>query len=254
MSVKDSNYPNRIAKRSWPSCLLLSTLLFIGVCSAQAAPKAHETIKGSGAAGSVSKPADAAPFVPPSGEFSILLPGEVSTHSMSDQNVHVPTFLARSGTTNYVVTGVNVGPESNAFDQYMLGFVNSLEKQGNMSVAISDTSGEGWTGKLCNFTRNGSERLAAIVAKATGTTVIYSAMIDAPATSDQAKKFFASFIVYPEKAREAHRNDPGAVPSVAYEMGRTVGSIIGPLLVLGLVVFWVKRSSRRKKIETNSQG
>jgi hypothetical protein len=240
-------YWSRAAKRLWLCCFLASMILSVTVLSGQCAPKTSSAIKDASAAAPGSNPSpNVATFAPESGEFSILMPGHVRINSMPARYGQVPTYLARAGTTNYVVTGINVGEDPHAFDQYFHGFVHSMTKQGDMSVVDSDASGQGWTGKLCNFTRNGNERVSAIVAKATGSNVIYSAMIDAPASSEQSKRFLGSLVIYPDKAIAAHLNDPGAKNTSA-EAGQMIGTIVGALLGLALAIFLVKRFPPPKK-------
>jgi len=242
----DTHYCNRVAKRLRLSCFVSGILFLATVSSGESAPRTPVAIKGSSAAAPKSEPAQFVPFVPASGEFSILMPGRVMTRSIAAANNQVPTYSARSGITNYVITGVNLGDESNGFDQYLNGFVESMKKRGSMSSVVSDASGQGWTGKLCNFTRNGNERVSAIVAKTTGSNVIYSAMIDVPASSEQSKEFLGSLIVYPEKAIAAHQNDSSA-KKASVEMGRTIGTVVGALFGLGLAIFLVKRFPPPKK-------
>jgi hypothetical protein len=246
VSAMDMRYSNRFASSFCLSCFFSGFLLLVTVSSGWCAPNAPAAVKGPNTPAPAAEPVNAGPYVPPTGEFSVMMPGRIITQPMPTSYGKVPTYLARSGTTNYVVTGVNLGDQPNGFDQYMHGFVELLKKKSNMSVAVSDASGQGWTGKQCNFAKNGNERVTAVVAKANGTNVIYSAMVDAPANSEAAKKFLGSLIIFPDKALAAHRNDPVARTSFA-DIGGTIGMLIGALVGIGLGIFVMKTREAKKK-------
>jgi len=214
---------------------------------AKSAPKGHEQAV-TPATGTVGSNAGVVPFTPPSGEFCILMPSKVTSDVLNEKNFKVPTYQGRAGIVNYVVTDVSLGKETNALDSYLKGFLRSITSRTNSQAELSDTSGQGWTGKICSFKRDGKESLSGVVAKANGTNIIYSAIIDAPVSSEQAKNFLASLVIYPDKALEAHKNDPGSGPS-AGEIGQTIGSIIGMFVGIGLGVYFVKKAAAKKKLE-----
>lgn len=203
-------------------------------------------------------------FSPPTGEFTVSMPANVRTRNINRSGLAYTVFCTEdSGYVYWVLVPVNT--TYNFIRSFLLddfkekdtkslladlvaGAKDGVTGSGGKIVFASDLAGSGWDGELIDATYQNNKKASTLLAYANGTHVAYTLITTAPIDSDEAARFFYSWVVNPSKVIEAHKQDPQMPwsPS-AYDIGKMVG-LWGSRLVLVLVLILIFNGSVRNKI------
>lgn len=145
-------------------------------------------------------------FSPPTHEFSVMLPANVSVVPSDDLHSGIE-YSATAGAHAYSVSSTKLFNDSGNVDQFTQ---EALKRLAAAPTLTTDAAGKGWNGKAFNLHIDNSDVTYVVAAAERGDKdgkVVYEFMAPTPLEAPAGKNFVKSIVIFPEEAIHAHLRD-----------------------------------------------
>jgi len=182
-------------------------------------------------------------FTPPTGEFSVEIPGDVAVkESQFGPLFNQKTYYQNAEPVRYSVSVI----QCDDVGRYATNILQSrLDETGGQSLT-SQADGEGWRGilgALSDYKKKYHQTF--LFAKAEGVDICYVLYSDVHPESAQMSRFLKSFSVDPAKCKSAHANDL-RIDKLSEQRGLLILAVFVVSLLVTVVVI-VRRMKAKNK-------
>lgn len=199
-------------------------------------------------------------YSPPTAEFSVKMPSSPAVSVQETKSLKTIYHCKSDDGDFQIQGGVALNWSDTALKEFTGGFEGSLkERWPKAAITHTKVSGSGWQGEQLAITQNDRLLFQALIAEGTGSPVVFTLI--ASATSKQKQnEFFNSFTldnakvaaVY-EKDLEQERLSPDPAFRQGYLIGRILGYLAFPAIIIAIVVALFKRSKKKPNEKTDPQ-